>query len=200
MMSSGSIAFRFLRILSMSAPNLSTSTLELVAPIFTSAPAISRESPMRSAWLSSSNALHIFGGIVPTIPKSMKATLPSLRTKRFPACTSAWKKSLEITDRVHAFSADTSVASGSFVYFLMLSKSTRGTPSRYSIVKTLEADAEGKTFGQVTARVSSFLSKNAANLRRLSASLLKSSSPIIASLTSSMIPAIGTPFRPGLRY
>mmetsp|Transcript_8098 Transcript_8098/g.15916 ORF Transcript_8098/g.15916 Transcript_8098/m.15916 type:complete len:244 (-) Transcript_8098:728-1459(-) len=186
-------------ILSMSLPNFTTSTFSFVAPIITNAPAIPSEFPSANARVSSCRASHILGGMVPTMPKSMKPTLPSLRTRRFPACTSAWKKSFAMTESVHAFRADTSVASGSDEYFRMPSRSTRGTPSRYSIVNTLVLEAESTTSGHVTD-VIWLESRKFLNFFRFDASFLKSSSPIIASLKSSTMPARDTPVSDGFRY
>mmetsp|Transcript_2004 Transcript_2004/g.3909 ORF Transcript_2004/g.3909 Transcript_2004/m.3909 type:complete len:281 (-) Transcript_2004:707-1549(-) len=197
--SSWSISLIFDMILSMSLPNFATSTFSFVAPIMTKAPAIPSESPSAKARVSSCKASHILGGIVPTMPKSINPTLPSLRTSRLPAWTSAWKKSFAMTERVHAFNADTSVASGSDEYFRMPSRSTRGTPSRYSIVNTLVLDAESTTSGHVTV-VIWLESRKFLNFFKLEASLVKSSSPIIASLRSSTMPARGTPVSDGLRY
>mmetsp|Transcript_52149 Transcript_52149/g.118896 ORF Transcript_52149/g.118896 Transcript_52149/m.118896 type:complete len:221 (-) Transcript_52149:758-1420(-) len=105
-----------------------TSTSSLVAPISVRArampsksglrplaplapPCASPPAPTRLA-ASALRAPQMVGGIRPTIPKSMKPTRPSSRTRRFPACTSAWKKGQATTERVQTLRASTRVCSG----------------------------------------------------------------------------------------
>mmetsp|Transcript_31812 Transcript_31812/g.53672 ORF Transcript_31812/g.53672 Transcript_31812/m.53672 type:complete len:238 (-) Transcript_31812:733-1446(-) len=169
-----------------SRANLSISTLLFVAPICTSALAtpsklsvtkLSNKSPMAERKLSD---------ILPTIPKSINPIRPSSRTSKFPAWTSAWNLSFRDTVNAQVRNAETSVPSGDSAYSLIPSKSTRGTPFRYSIVRTRTPDASGYGSG-ATASAIPYSVKKARKLLILATSLRKSSSSSMDSRMSSTI-------------
>mmetsp|Transcript_8613 Transcript_8613/g.18811 ORF Transcript_8613/g.18811 Transcript_8613/m.18811 type:complete len:204 (+) Transcript_8613:439-1050(+) len=161
----------------MSAANFRSSTFPTVAPMEIKAAAIPCASFAASPVFKSSMAADIAGGIRPTMPKSRKPTRPSSRTKRFPACTSAWKKSHDCTDTTQTFNAATSVASGSREYLEIPSRSTRGTPRRRSMVSTRREDTLGNGFGAVATASRPCASRKERKVSRFSSSCPKSSSP-----------------------
>ena len=80
------------------------------------------------ACTKSSIASLVARGMAPTMPKSMKATRPSVSMRRFPACTSAWNHSFVRTDETHVFSATMTAASGEAEYCRTVSRSVIETP------------------------------------------------------------------------
>jgi hypothetical protein len=59
----------------------------------------------------------------------MKPIVPSSNTNKFPACTSAWKISLEATLKAQVLKAEINVFSGLFENLRMPSRSINGTPT-----------------------------------------------------------------------
>mmetsp|Transcript_41393 Transcript_41393/g.102899 ORF Transcript_41393/g.102899 Transcript_41393/m.102899 type:complete len:405 (-) Transcript_41393:13-1227(-) len=167
-----------------------------VNPIPESAAAMPAMSAAEYACTKSSMALAVFLGMAPTMPKSMKATRPSLRTSRLPACTSAWNHSLVRTDEIHVLSAMMSTSSGSGVYLRTLSRSVSGTPYSRSRVRMRFDDAERYTAGTVTTPRRSDRSRNCANCSVRVASSTKSVSSRMASrsvCTTSLSSGVTTP-------
>mmetsp|Transcript_3263 Transcript_3263/g.10721 ORF Transcript_3263/g.10721 Transcript_3263/m.10721 type:complete len:213 (+) Transcript_3263:675-1313(+) len=105
-----------------------SSESSLVKPIFSSARPTPAMSPAGKERTKSSIPSAVAAGMAPTIPKSMKATRPSVRTSRLPACTSAWNHSLVSTLLTHVFSATMSASSGCGWYLRTDSRSMSGTP------------------------------------------------------------------------
>mmetsp|Transcript_51648 Transcript_51648/g.136426 ORF Transcript_51648/g.136426 Transcript_51648/m.136426 type:complete len:235 (+) Transcript_51648:304-1008(+) len=167
------------RMPSTSWARAASSTSASVAPMAMRARAIDLASLAMKPIPRASTASQIFGGTRPTMPKSMKPTRPSSSTRRLPACTSAWKNSHFCTDRAHVLSAATRVISGSSVYCLMPSRSTKGTPRSRDMVRTfLEVNSEKGT-GTVATLSSPLSSMNLRKTTRFRASSSKSSSPSI---------------------
>mmetsp|Transcript_71943 Transcript_71943/g.233864 ORF Transcript_71943/g.233864 Transcript_71943/m.233864 type:complete len:252 (-) Transcript_71943:906-1661(-) len=164
---------------SMSAAKLSSSTLPTVAPIEIKARAMPFASPTANATLSISTPAETFGGSRPTMPKSKNPTRPSSKTRRLPACKSAWKKSHLWTESDQTFSAATRVASGSAAYLRMPSKSTIATPRRRSMVKTFFDENSLYGFGATATESKPLSTRKARKTSRLSSSAVKSNSPSI---------------------
>mmetsp|Transcript_101703 Transcript_101703/g.242548 ORF Transcript_101703/g.242548 Transcript_101703/m.242548 type:complete len:396 (+) Transcript_101703:30-1217(+) len=147
-----------------------------VAPMAIRLRAMPRASPAANDATRPSTANQISDGILPTMPKSRKPTRPSSSTRRFPACTSAWKISQPRTDIDHTFSALMRVCSGLELYWRIPSRSVRGTPLNSSMVSTLLEEASGIVLGAAAMRSRPFRCRKLRKVSMFSNSFVKSNS------------------------
>mmetsp|Transcript_22910 Transcript_22910/g.63758 ORF Transcript_22910/g.63758 Transcript_22910/m.63758 type:complete len:224 (+) Transcript_22910:339-1010(+) len=188
---SGSTLFNRCMTRSISLANLGMSTVASAAPMLHRARAIPWESPTASAADSSLTDRKTFSLMRPTIPKSIKPTRPSSSNIKFPACTSAWKNGMVVTDLLQMLSAVMMVCmpiSGSWDTCEIVDSSNKLTPFKNSSVMTFFVVYSKYTLGAVAAPINPSSNRKRRNSMVFLASLLKSSSSSMEARRSPVTP------------